>query len=77
MTFDEMAAQRDPLYAATKPDTDFRVLKRLDTLSYTGHNAKSRRWYRVRRNQLTREIQRFCALRNQGEPYYHKEAPAN
>ena len=74
-TFEQMAAQRDPLYAALKPVGDFR----LALLNDKAQND----WYWT---QGQKELLRFerdlklfplaiRALRNQGEPYYREAQP--
>ena len=70
--FDEMAAQRDPLYAEMQPIGDFLALKALDKFAYSGATPQWRRWYQLRRDQLTREIQYYVngKRRNQRQPYY-------
>lgn len=65
--FDEMAAQRDPLYAAMKPQGDFAAAVRFDRESYYLESPFG--------------LQAVCdvalhnlavrALRNQGQPYYY------
>jgi hypothetical protein len=71
-TFEEMCKTRDPLYAELKPIGDFVELKKLDRLSAGGVTSQWQRWYRLQRDQATREIQYYVnnRKRNQGEPYY-------
>lgn len=73
-TFEQMAAERDPLYAELQPIGDFVELKDLDRLSVEGVTPQWRRWYRLQRDQATREIQYYVnnRKRNQGQPYYDR-----
>ena len=63
-TFEEMCKARDPLYAATLPQDDFVTLKTLDRCIYITSSKQRRRWYTLRRNRLTREIQDRVKSRN-------------
>ena len=58
-TFEEMCAERDPLYAAMEPApmSDFMTLKILDRCAHMPLSARDKRWYTLRRDQITREIQ--------------------
>jgi hypothetical protein len=71
-TFEEMCKARDPLYAAMQPIGDFLALKALDKFACSGVTPQWRRWYQLRRDQLTREIQYYVngKRRNQRQPYY-------
>ena len=56
-TFEEMCKARDPLYAAMQPMGDFKTLKILDRCANMNLAPRDKRRYRLRRDQLTREIQ--------------------
>ena len=76
MTFEEMCAERDPLYAATPLVSEFSLLKEWDSRAVLLGRTPRSRWFQQKRDQLTREIQyrvngKNRARRNQGEPYYH------
>lgn len=67
MTFEEMAAQRDPLYAALKPQKSFSLAVECDrSMAYWPHIAVPLR--DVRDSALLHLAVR--ALRNQGQPHY-------
>jgi hypothetical protein len=59
MTFEEMRKARDPLYAALQPNEEFALLKDFDRFALVGVTPQWRRFYQLRRDQLTREIQYF------------------
>jgi hypothetical protein len=68
MTFEEMAARRDPLYAATKPVGDFYVaVVSEDTALHGRDRAIGTVLFLGALHDLT-----IRALRNQGQPYYHR-----
>lgn len=66
MTFDEMAAQRDPLYAATKPVGAFRVAVEFEEMALESNDRTLGALLFV---GALYDIA-IRALRNQGEPYY-------
>lgn len=60
--FDAMAAQRDPLYAATLPQGEFKQARYHD------------KYFEPEYRDAELLVLTVRALRNQGEPYYtHKE----
>ena len=67
MTFEEMAAERDPLYAAMQPQKSFSLAVECDrSMGLWPHIAVPLR--DVRDSALLHLAIR--ALRNQGQPYY-------
>lgn len=72
--FDELVAQRDPLYAAMKPTGEFAgALESLSDASQWWWTAlESGRFRRIADAAFLRLTIR--ALRNQGQPYYRTEA---
>ena len=70
-TIAELAAQRDPLYAATKPEGEFQVALKYAEAGATAwsqrHGQLAIRHNRARDTHLL--ILTIRALRNQGEPY--------
>jgi hypothetical protein len=70
-TFEEMCAERDPVYAAMQPIGDFRLALMNDhTCQYDWY------WIAGQRDllRMERDLRLFPltirALRNQGQPYY-------
>lgn len=73
--FDDLAAQRDPLYAATLPVGEFDEAREEERLAAhrqrRGDTAQAWQHREYRNAALLRLTIR--ALRNQGEPYYTQE----
>lgn len=63
MTFEEMTAQRDPLYAATRPGAAFRTLYALDGLAAMADTDAWRNLWQERRDMMARDIQAYAARR--------------
>ena len=70
MTFEEMAAQRDPLYAATKPQRNMMLAVTMDKSAAMWLDLASR-CLDIR--DATLLLLAIRALRNQGQPYYGKD----
>lgn len=73
--FDEMAAQRDPLYAATKPRGEFLLAVIADTgMARTARVGGLSGVVEFERRQRDSWLLKLAvrALRNQGEPYYQE-----
>lgn len=62
MTFEEMCKARDPLYAATEPRFSYQTLQNLDKLARSVKNTRRQKWYRLRRDQLIREMKRHAEM---------------
>lgn len=60
MTFEEMAAVRDPLYQATRPVESFRTLKAFDMLAAIADDTSWRNRWQARRDDLARLIQQHA-----------------
>ena len=69
MTFEEMAAQRDPLYAAMKPQRNMMLAVALDRSAAMWPDLASR-CLDIR--DATLLLLAIRALRNQGQPYYDR-----
>ena len=67
MTFEEMCAERDPLYAATVPVGAFEAAVRLDRAARDPSSPAGMSPLR----EMALLALAISALRNQGEPYYH------
>ena len=75
MTFEEMCKARDPLYAAMQPQSEFRLALMNDhTCQYDWY------WTAGQRDllRMERDLRLFPlivrALRNQRQPYNHKDS---
>ena len=69
MTFEEMAAQRDPLYAATKPQRNMMLAVTMDRSAAMWPDLASR-CLDIR--DATLLLLTIRALRNQGQLYYDR-----